>query len=287
MSALVERGHVYIAQPPLYKVRRGKQEHYVKDERELTNYLLQLSLSGASLLPATNTPVVGPEALEKLIRQYIDTMDMIEHLSRRYDPIILRAMVNLPPLGEDQLRDGAAMDAWFEQLSGRINQGLPTGTEYRVRVQTGPDGGFQEAVVTKRMHGILYPYTFPAAFFLAREYETIGTLAAALEGLIAEGAEIRRGERSESIEDFRQAVDWLMEEGKRGLSVQRYKGLGEMNPDQLWETTMDPDTRRLLQVRIEDVVGADAIFTTLMGDHVEPRREFIEKNALQVSNLDV
>jgi DNA gyrase subunit B len=162
MSALVERGHVYIAQPPLYKVRRGKQEHYVKDERELTNYLLQLSLSGASLLPAANTPVVGPEALEKLIRQYIDTMDMIEHLSRRYDPIILRAMVNLPPLGEDQLRDGAAMDAWFEQLSGRINQGLPTGTEYRVRVQTGPDGGFQEAVVTKRMHGILYPYTFPA-----------------------------------------------------------------------------------------------------------------------------
>ena len=287
MSALVERGHVYIAQPPLYKVRRGKQEHYVKDERELTNYLLQLSLSGASLLPAANTPVVGPEALEKLIRQYIDTMDMIEHLSRRYDPMILRAMVNLPPLSEDQLRDGAAMDAWFEQLSGRINQGLPTGTEYRVRVQTGPDGGFQEAVVTKRMHGILYPYTFPAAFFLAREYETIGTLAAALEGLIGEGAEIRRGERSESIEDFRQAVDWLMEEGKRGLSVQRYKGLGEMNPDQLWETTMDPDTRRLLQVRIEDVVGADAIFTTLMGDHVEPRREFIEKNALQVSNLDV
>ncbi len=287
MAELVERGHIYIAQPPLYKVRRGKQEHYVKDERELTNYLLQLSLSGSSLLPAADTPVIGPEALETLIRQYLDTMEMIDHLSRRSDPVILRAMVDLAARGEDDLRDGKAMEAWFEALGEKINVGLPTGTEYRVRVQSGPDGGFQEAVITKRMHGILYPYTFPAAFFLSREYETIARLAAALDGLIGEGAEIRRGERSEAISDFRDAVAWLMEEGKRGLSVQRYKGLGEMNPDQLWETTMDPETRRLLQVRIEDVVGADDIFTTLMGDQVEPRRDFIEKNALQVSNLDV
>ena len=287
MAALVERGHIYIAQPPLYKVRRGKQEHYVKDERELTDYLLQLSLSGASLLPSSETPVIGPEALETLIRQYLDTMEMIEHLGRRSDPVILRAMAGLAPLDEDSLRDSEAMSRWFDSLSEQINQGLPTGTEYKVRVQAGPDGGFQEAVVTKRMHGILYPYTFPAQFFLAREYESIRKLAAALYELLGEGAEIRRGERSASIETFGEAVHWLMEEGRRGLSVQRYKGLGEMNPDQLWETTMDPETRRLLQVRIEDVVGADDIFTTLMGDHVEPRREFIEKNALQVSNLDV
>ncbi|MEX0373206.1 DNA topoisomerase (ATP-hydrolyzing) subunit B [Spiribacter roseus] len=287
MSALVERGHVYIAQPPLYKVRRGKQEHYVKDERELTNYLLQLSLSGASLLPSSDAPVIGPEALERLIRQYLDTMEMIDHLGRRSDPVILRAMVDRPPLNEDSLRDGEALQGWFDALGEQINQGLPTGTEYRVKVQTGPDGGFQDAVITKRMHGILYPYSFPAAFFLSREYESIRRLAEALETLIGEGAEIRRGERSEPVSDFRQAVEWLMEEGRRGLSVQRYKGLGEMNPDQLWETTMDPETRRLLQVRIEDVVGADDIFTTLMGDHVEPRRAFIEKNALQVSNLDV
>ena len=287
MATLVERGHVYIAQPPLYKVRRGKQEHYVKDERELTNYLLQLSLSGSSLLPASDTPVIGPEALEKLIRQYLDTMEMIDHLGRRSDPVILRAMVDLPPLDEDQLRDGSVLQGWFDELGERINQGLPTGTEYRVKVQIGPDGGFQEAVITKRMHGILYPYTFPAPFFLSREYESIRRLAESLQTLIGEGAEIRRGERSAAVTDFRAAVEWLMEEGKRGLSVQRYKGLGEMNPDQLWETTMDPETRRLLQVRIEDVVGADDIFTTLMGDHVEPRRAFIEKNALQVSNLDV
>ncbi|MEX0374710.1 DNA topoisomerase (ATP-hydrolyzing) subunit B [Spiribacter pallidus] len=287
MAELVERGHVYIAQPPLYKVRRGKQEHYVKDERELTNYLLQLSLSGASLLPAADTPVVGPEALEALIRQYLDTMELIDHLGRRTDPVILRAMVDLPPISEDQLSDGEAVRGWFESLGEMINVGLPTGTEYRVKVQTGPDGGFQEAVITKRMHGILYPFTFPTGFFLAKEYETIRGLAAALQGLIGEGGEIRRGERSQPVASFRDAVDWLMEEGKRGLSVQRYKGLGEMNPDQLWETTMDPETRRLLQVRIEDIVGADDIFTTLMGDQVEPRRDFIEKNALQVSNLDV
>ena len=287
MSALVERGHVYIAQPPLYKVRRGKQEHYVKDERELTNYLLQLSLSGASLLPSAQTPVIGPEALESLIRRYIDTMEMIEHLGRRSDPHILRSMVDLRPLGEDDLQSGTVIGDWFDALIQRINVGMPTGTEYRVKVQTGPDGGFQEAVITKRMHGIIYPYTFPAPFFLSREYETIRELAAALDGLIGPDAEIRRGERSQPVDNFHAAVDWLMEEGKRGLSVQRYKGLGEMNPDQLWETTMDPETRRLLQVRIEDIVGADDIFTTLMGDHVEPRREFIEKNALQVSNLDV
>ncbi|QGM20812.1 DNA topoisomerase (ATP-hydrolyzing) subunit B [Spiribacter sp. 2438] len=287
MSVLVERGHVYIAQPPLYKVKRGKQEHYVKDEAELTNYLLQMSLSGASLLPSEDTPVIGPEALETLIRQYLDTMAMIDRLGRRSDPHILRAMVNLPPLAEDALQDGEAVAQWFERLSAAINTGLPTGTEYRVRTQSGPDGGFQEAVVTKRMHGILYPYTFPAPFFLSREYQTIREVATALDGLLGPGAEIRRGERSQPIDTFQAVVSWLMEEGKRGLSVQRYKGLGEMNPDQLWETTMNPETRRLLQVRIEDIVGADDIFTTLMGDQVEPRREFIEKNALQVSNLDV
>ncbi len=287
MAALVERGHIYIAQPPLYKVRRGKQEHYVKDERELTDYLLQLSLSGASLLPSSETPVIGPEALETLIRQYLDTMEMIEHLGRRSDPVILRAMAGLAPLDEDSLRDSEAMSRWFDSLSEQINQGLPTGTEYKVRVQAGPDGGFQEAVVTKRMHGILYPYTFPAQFFLAREYESIRKLAAALYELLGEGAEIRRGERSASIETFGEAVHWLMEEGRRGLSVQRYKGLGEMNPDQLWETTMDPDARRLLRVTIEDAILADQMFTTLMGDDVEPRREFIEENALAVENLDV
>ncbi|MBS3785469.1 MAG: DNA topoisomerase (ATP-hydrolyzing) subunit B [Gammaproteobacteria bacterium] len=287
MLELVERGHVYIAQPPLYKVKRGKQEHYVKDEKELTNYLLQLSLSNASMVPGNDAPVMGPEALERLIRLYLETMETIEHIGRRVDPAILRAMVDQPPVTEDRLNDAKWLAQWFERVTDQVNQDLPTGTQYKLTIQDGSVGGFQEAIVTKRMHGVFYPHTFGPSFFLSREYEAIKKLSAALDDLIGEGAEIRRGEKVEPISHFNDAVQWLMEEGKRGLSVQRYKGLGEMNPEQLWETTMDPDTRRLLQVRIEDVVAADEIFTTLMGDHVEPRREFIEKNALQVSNLDV
>ncbi|MGD8710523.1 MAG: DNA topoisomerase (ATP-hydrolyzing) subunit B [Ectothiorhodospiraceae bacterium] len=287
MSELVERGHIYIAQPPLYKVKRGKQEHYVKDEKELTNYLLQLALANARLYPGDNAPEIGSEGLEALIRQYLSTMEMIDHLSRRTDPKILEAMIDMPALEEDALRDGTRLQTWFEQLVEKVNRNQPTGTDYRSRVQLGPDGGFQDAVITKRMHGILYPYPFPAQFFLSQEYETIRRLSEALDGLLAADAEIRRGERAQPVTEFRQAVTWLMEEGKRGLSIQRYKGLGEMNPDQLWETTMDPDTRRLLQVRIEDVVASDDIFTTLMGDHVEPRRDFIEKNALAATNLDI
>ncbi len=287
MPELVERGHIYIAQPPLYKVKRGKQEYYVKDERELTEYLLELALNRAVLDPGNGAPEIPPEGLGKLIRQYFATMEMIEHLARRVDPELLRAMTALPAVNEDMLADGVAFSDWFRQLETYVNAGQPTGTEYRARVQTGPDGGFQDAVVAKRMHGILYPHAFPAQFFLSQEYETIRRLSEALDGLITESAVIRRGEREQAIDDFGAAVSWLMEEARRGLTVQRYKGLGEMNPAQLWETTMDPDTRRLLQVRIEDVVGADNIFTTLMGDQVEPRREFIEQNALQATNLDV
>jgi len=287
MATLVERGHIYIAQPPLYKVKRGKQEHYVKDDQELTEYLLQLALNNAQLYPGDGAPPIGPEPLERLIRQYFRTMDMIDHLSRRTDTTILRGMTALPPLEANDLADGEGMKQWFERLEGVINDALPTGSSYSAKVNTGTDGGFQEAIITKRMHGILYPYTFPAQFFLSQEYETIRDLSSALDGLLAGDAEAHRGERSTSIASFEDAVHWYMAEAKRGLTVQRYKGLGEMNPDQLWETTMDPDSRRLLQVRIEDVIAADDIFTTLMGDQVEPRRDFIQHNALQASNLDV
>ncbi|WP_018717446.1 DNA topoisomerase (ATP-hydrolyzing) subunit B [Arhodomonas aquaeolei] len=287
MPELVERGHIYIAQPPLYKVKRGKQEHYVKDDQELTEYLLTLALDKASLSPGADAAAITGEPLGRLIRQYLRTMEMIDHLGRRSDPAILRAMTALPPLWEDDLTAGQSMAAWFDQLVERLNQDQPTGTDYRVQVRTGTEGGFQDAVVTKRMHGIFYPYTFPAQFFLSQEYETLRNLSDALQGLLQADATVHRGERQSGVASFQQAVQWLLDEAKRGLSVQRYKGLGEMNPDQLWETTMDPHTRRLLQVRIEDVVGADGIFTTLMGDHVEPRRDFIERNALQVSNLDI
>ncbi len=287
MPELVERGHIYIAQPPLYKVKRGKQEHYVKDDKELTEYLLQLALSDASLHPGADAPPITGAGLEKLVRQFMTVMDTIGHLGRRRDPAVLEAMINLPALDNEAFRDVNVIRPWFEQLVEQLNVGQPAGTEYRVEVSGGPDGGFQEAVVTKRMHGILHPSVFGTQFFLSPEYEAIKELSRMLEGLLAPDAVILKGERRQPVTSFKQAVNWLLDEAKRGQTIQRYKGLGEMNPEQLWETTMNPETRRLLQVRIEDAVAADEIFTTLMGDHVEPRREFIERNALSASNLDV
>ncbi len=287
MVELVERGHIYIAQPPLYKVKRGKQEDYVKDEKELIEHLLRLALTDASLQPKAGAERIFGEELETLIRQYWATMDMIDHLARRTDPNILRAMVDLPALNEDTLRDGRKIDSWFQRLAEGINRNQPTGTEYRVRVNLTQNGSFHDALITKRMHGILYPYAFPMQFFLSQEYETIRRLSEALDGRLGADALVLRGQRSKAVSEFHDVVNWLLDEAKRGLSVQRYKGLGEMNPAQLWETTMDPAARRLLQVRIEDVVASDEIFTTLMGDQVEPRREFIENNALSASNLDI
>ncbi|MCC3750939.1 MAG: DNA topoisomerase (ATP-hydrolyzing) subunit B [Halorhodospira halophila] len=287
MRELVERGNVYIAQPPLYKIKRGKQEHYVKDERELTDYLLELALDGAALHPGGGAPPITGEALGRLARRYYEAMELIEHVSRRWDPAILEQMTTLAPRGEDDITDAAAMQAWFEQLVERVEAATDASMRYRVTVQRGPDGGFQEAVVTRRRHGLDQEYRFNPQFFLSAEYETLKALASLLDGLLHEGAEVLRGERRRPVASLREAVDWLMEEAKRGQTIQRYKGLGEMNPDQLWETTMNPETRRLLRVTIDDAVAADEIFTTLMGDHVEPRRDFIERNALAVSNLDV
>ncbi|MBK1725962.1 DNA topoisomerase (ATP-hydrolyzing) subunit B [Halorhodospira neutriphila] len=287
MRELVERGYVYIAQPPLYKIRRGKQEHYVKDERELTEYLLEMALDGAVLEPGGGAPPVSGEALGRLARRYFEAMELIDNVSRRWDPRILEQMTALAPLGEDDITDAERMSAWLGELVERLNAGAEAGTHYRLELQRGPDGGFQEGVITRRLHGIHHPYRFNPQFFLSAEYETLKGLAQLLEGLFQGGGEIRRGERRQPVGSLREAVDWLMEEAKRGQSIQRYKGLGEMNPDQLWETTMNPETRRLLRVTIDDAVAADEIFTTLMGDHVEPRREFIERNALAVANLDV
>ena len=287
LPALVENGHIYIAQPPLYKVKRGKQEQYVKDEAALTEYLLQLAISDANLHVTPDSPGIQGEALEKLARQYLTVMDLIRHLGRRRDPGVLEAMLHQPPLQEADLADEQRVRAWFAELEKYLNVGQPAGTWYQVELEFGSDGSFKEAVVSKRLHGILHPNSFTLPFFLSPEYESIKALSTTLTGLIQEGAYVQKGERRLPATSFKQVVNWLLEEAKRGLSVQRYKGLGEMNPEQLWETTMNPDSRRLLRVDIEDVVGADEVFTTLMGDQVEPRREFIERNALAVSNLDI
>ncbi|WP_421622013.1 DNA topoisomerase (ATP-hydrolyzing) subunit B [Alkalilimnicola ehrlichii] len=287
MRELVERGHVYIAQPPLYKVKRGKQEHYVKDEAELTEYLLQIALADASLHSQEGAPPITGEALGRLARRYLEAMDLVDHMRRRWDPTLLSEMTALAPVSEQDFADGAAMTRWFETLVERANAQQDKSVTYTLDLQLGTEGGFKEARVIKRMHGILYPYTFNSAFFLSAEYETLKRLAEQLHGLFGDGGFIQRGERRKPVATLQEVVDWLMDEARRGQSIQRYKGLGEMNPDQLWETTMNPDTRRLLRVTIEDAVASDEIFTTLMGDQVEPRRDFIEQNALTVANLDI
>ncbi len=287
MLTLVERGHVYIAQPPLYKIKRGKQEHYVKDERELTEYLLQLALNNAVLRTDTENGDVDGERLQTLSAQYLRVMDVIAHMSRQIDREILESMLHVPVLTEQHFGDIDYLQEWFQKIVDRLNPMQSQGTQYQSVVTTGSDGRFQEAVVSKRMHGIRHDYRFVPEFFLAPEYRRISALTAVMEGLLGPGAEVQRGERQQPVSAVGEAVEWLLEDAKRGQYIQRYKGLGEMNPDQLWETTMNPETRRLLQVRIEDAVAADEVFTTLMGDHVEPRREFIERNALSASNLDV
>ncbi len=287
MLTLVERGHVYIAQPPLYKVKRGKQEHYVKDERELTEYLLSLALNDAVLHPGGDAPPIREQGLETLARQYLKVMDIIERLSRHHDRQLLEMLLQLPPVHETDFNNAVGIQQWFQRLVEGLNPLQPTGTRYQATVSAGPDGGFQDALVSKRMHGIRHDYKFSAEFFLSPEYKAIRELTLVLQDLLGDDAYVQRGERKRPVSRLGEAVDWLLEEAKRGQSIQRYKGLGEMNPEQLWETTMNPETRRLLQVRIEDAVAADEVFTTLMGDHVEPRRDFIERNALAASNLDV
>jgi DNA gyrase subunit B len=286
MPELIERGYIYIAQPPLYKIKRGRQEQYLKDDAALTEYLLQLALTDAGLHIAPDAPAISGEALERLVRQFMRVNDLIEHLRRRYNPEILRAMTLLPPMKETDLSDINHVNQWLENLEVELNVDLPTGSSYQVKLGQGEDGGFQEVLVTKRMHGLLHPSTFGLPFFLSPEYQSIKALAAELQDLLQPGAFVRKGERRLEVGSLQQAVDWLLEEARRGQTIQRYKGLGEMNPDQLWETTMNPETRRLLRVNIEDAVSADEIFTTLMGDQVEPRREFIDKHALLASNID-
>jgi DNA gyrase subunit B len=287
MHELVERGHIYIAQPPLYKVKKGKQEYYVKDDAELDAYLLQLAIDNAALYVSDEAPPIQGAQLESLAKLYMQVMGIIDRLSRRYDRDVLNNIIYIQRLTEDQRHNEQAVRGWFEQLAASLNSGKLPGMTYEVEVDNKPDSSEYEARLTKHRHGISHEFSITTEFFESTEYANMTALGEQLEGLLSENARIQRGERSMAVSSFKQAMDWLMDESRRGQTIQRYKGLGEMNPEQLWETTLNADTRRLLQVQIEDIVASDEIFTTLMGDHVEPRREFIEQNALSASNLDV
>lgn len=285
MPELIERGYVYIAQPPLYKVKRGKQERYVKDDNELNAHLLELALADACLnLEAGGNPL-GKGALEELAKSYMTAQTVIERLGRRYEPLFVEQLLNLPGLGEHAIEDKEVMEDWAEKLQALLAAFQAASIEYQVSVESRDVG--VAVKVDRLVHGVPHPVFLERDFFASPEYQLLGRLGTRLDGLLGKGASIQRGEKQQAVSNFKEAMNWLLEEAKRGLTIQRYKGLGEMNPEQLAETTMNPATRRLLQVRIEDAVAADAVFTTLMGDQVEPRREFIEQNALSVSNLDV
>ena len=285
MPELIERGYIYIAQPPLYKVKKGKQERYVKDDIELNEYLLQMAMDGTSLYSNEAAPAISGVALETLANDYTLAMSSIRRLAKRFNAGVMERLIYQPALSMEMLNDQAAMQAWSDTLSASLN----TDDKIRYRTLVEPDaenGGYLLRVMMAK-HGVSSEYVLNNDFFKSGEYQKLTKLGGELDGLLGEGAFVQRGERKQEIRHFSEAMGWLMEEAKRGQHIQRYKGLGEMNPEQLYETTLDMENRRLLQVRIEDAVAADEIFTTLMGDQVEPRREFIESNALSVSNLDV
>jgi DNA gyrase subunit B len=283
MPLLVERGHVYIAQPPLYKVKHGKDERYLKDDLEEAGYMMQIALQDAVLIPSENAATIGGDALAELVRKYNTANAIVMRLSRAVDDAALSAIMNGVTL---DLSSALGAQASAEALAAAIND-----PSVRVGVSSDELSAKHMLRIERRHHGNMKVSVIDAKFVDGPDYGLLSEAAATFKGLIAPGAMVRRGTgekaKESAIIDFRQAMAWLRDEAERGVSKQRYKGLGEMNPEQLWETTMDPTVRRLLRVQIEDAIAADQIFTTLMGDNVEPRRAFIESNALAAGNIDV
>ncbi|MFN7096866.1 MAG: DNA gyrase subunit B, partial [Gammaproteobacteria bacterium] len=287
MPELISRGYIYIAQPPLYKIKKGKQEQYIKDENELNANLLQSALEDARLYPSKNAPAISGVALEGLAKHYNVVKSIIQRLSRVYNAELLEHLVYLPVVTKELLKQQEFMQKWVAQLGQRLENAIHDGTRYSVELVADHDMQQFLPKINVYHHGIAWPVVLSPEFFTASDYRHLSELGQKLNGLLEEGAYIARGERRKDLMHFDEAISWLYEEAQRGLTKQRYKGLGEMNPAQLWETTMDPNSRRLLQVTIEDAVAADEIFTILMGDEVEPRREFIESNALLAENIDI
>jgi DNA gyrase subunit B len=286
MPILIERGHIYIAQPPLYKVKKGKQETYVKDDLELNALLLNTAIEGAELHVNADAPPLSGLGLESLSRKYVEVQAIVHRWARRYDDRFLEQLLYVPKLTTDAFDRIDVLRDWCRNLESRLNGLDDVSRRYRVSVHTTAAGGHR-IDLQRFEHGLSSEKHIPREFFDSAEYLRIAELAQTLNDLMGPGAYVIRGDQRQEVASFKLAMNWLFDQAKKGQTIQRYKGLGEMNADQLWDTTINPETRRLMQVRIEDAVAADDIFTTLMGDAVEPRREFIEKNALQVSNLDV
>ena len=288
MRELVERGHIFIAQPPLYKIRKGKQEQYLKDDIELASYQTQIALEGASLHVNADAPGIAEDSLEALVKQYHESYAIISRLARIYPTEVLEAMIFTDLLPEADLTDQTKVQLWVDSLSASLQAKHPgVSANYTLQVSEDEERHTYLPEAVLNLHGLERTYPFNADFFHSGEYRTLAELGKTLDGLIEEGAFVKRGEKTKEVNSFGEAIEWLTQDAMKGHYLQRYKGLGEMNPDQLWETTMNPETRRMLQVTIDDAIGADQLFNTLMGDQVDPRREFIEDNALAAENLDI
>ncbi len=279
MPELVERGHIYIAQPPLYKVKLGKEEVYLKDDHELKQHLLKVALKGAELIPGLNEAPLAAETFATVAREYLLAEAVIDRLARVVDPAALHALLTGAPMDlsseEAATRSAAALQAAIEDEEVRVE------ARYDALAET------RRIVVIRTHHGTPHATALDADLLASGDYAQIRAAADVLHGLVKAGASVKRGEKEQAVKSFKEALDWLLAEARSSVTLQRYKGLGEMNPEQLWETTMNPAVRRLLKVQIDDVIASEEIFSTLMGEQVEPRRAFIENNALGVRNLDV
>ena len=287
MPLLIERGHIYIAQPPLYKLKKGKTEHYLKDDAELNAILLKQALDDSELYPDPSQAPVTGSALEALAKTWMEVSSILKRSSRRYDQRVLEQLMYVPEVRLADHDSQEWLEQWGAKLERQLNAQDDAARRYRVRVLGGVDGGPPRLFVARTEHGSTMDKHIHREFFESAEYRRIVEAGKTLANLMQPGAYISKGEQRQEVTNFKQALNWLLDQARRGQMIQRYKGLGEMNPAQLWDTTINPATRRLVQVRIEDALAANDIFATLMGDQVEPRREFIEKNALSVANLDV
>ena len=287
LPLLIERGHIYIAQPPLYKISKGKQHQYLKDDDALNSYLTQAALEEASLHVNSSAPPIHGQQLQSLVDSYRKVVAITERLARVYPKEALASMLYVNELTQEQLVKETVVAQWCEALSQILGRYASSAKRYEVKVVENRERHVYLPEIHVISHGVPIIYRINMDFFASAEYKAISSTGKQIKDLLEPSAYMRRGEKVFASTSFEQMLDWLMAEARKGHNIQRYKGLGEMNPEQLWETTMDPATRRMLQVTIEDAVAADQMFTTLMGDQVEPRRDFIEANALSVANLDI
>ena len=279
-----------MANPRCLKSKKGKQETYVKDEAELNSFLLQMAIENAELYISPDSPPIQAASLENLAKEYMASLAIVQRLAQGHDEEVLRSMLRTPIKQGTDNNDAEPftkeeITQWLDALLSDLNAHQPPGTRYSAECEW--EGENKRIIMQKYVHGLGTDDIFSNEFFESTEFKILQNVALNTNALIESGAYIKRGDKQQTVSQFSEVMSWLLEEAKKGQTIQRYKGLGEMNPEQLWETTMDPDTRLLVQVNIEDAVAADEIFSTLMGDQVEPRRDFIEKNALSATNIDV